>query len=230
MNAELREQVVNLRLKEELSYSEIRKKLGVPKSTLSNWLCDFPLSEKKILELRRKGWKKGEASRERFRNTMRKKQELKSQEVYIKYCKKFKNISKDTFLVAGLILYLGEGDKANYERISLANTDFKIIKFFIKWLIDFLDVDRKEIKVQLHLYENMDIGKEKEFWENELELSEKQFYQPEIRKLRKSSFSYKESYRHGTCSVYVMGVEKKREVMMAIQAFVDKYMEYKKGA
>ena len=76
----------------------------------------------------------------------------------------------------------------------------------------------------------MDIEKEKKFWQKELEFQKDQFYKPEIRKLQKSSFSYKESYRHGTCSIYVMGVEKKRELMMAIQAFIDKYMEYKKGA
>jgi len=225
MNSQLREQAVNLRLKEELSYSEIRKRLGVPKSTLSNWLCDFPLSEKKILELRRKGWKNGEASRERFRNTMRKKQELKSQEIYKKYRKKFKNISKDAFFVAGLMIYLGEGGKTNYAQINLANTDPRIIKFFIKWLVNFFDIERSIIKAELHLYENMDIDKEKEFWRSEIGFSENQFYKTQIRKLQKGSFTYRGSYRHGTCSIYVLGVERKRELMMAIQAFVDQYIQ-----
>jgi len=57
MNSQLREQVINLRIKEELSYAEIRKRLGVPKSTLSYWLRGFPLSEERIKELREKGWK-----------------------------------------------------------------------------------------------------------------------------------------------------------------------------
>lgn len=75
MNSQLREQAINLRITEELSYGEIRKRLGVPKSTLSYWLREFPLSEEKILELRRQGWKKNEAKIERFRNAMRKKRE-----------------------------------------------------------------------------------------------------------------------------------------------------------
>lgn len=70
MNSQLREQTIKLRIEKYLSYGEIRKRLGVPKSTLSYWLREFPLSEERILALRRQGWKKGEASRERFRASM----------------------------------------------------------------------------------------------------------------------------------------------------------------
>lgn len=229
MNSQLRQRAINLRIKKELSYSEIRKRLGVPKSTLSYWLREFPISEERILELRRQGWKKSEAGRERFRTTMRKKKELRDREVYNKYQIRFTELSEDALFITGLILYLGEGDKKDYARIGLANTDPAIIKFFIKWMNEFLSVNKEEVKVQLHLYENMDIKKEKEFWRSELGFQENQFYKPAIRKLQKSSFSYKESYRHGTCSVYVLGVERKRELTMAIQAFIDKYMEHKKG-
>lgn len=34
------------------SYSQIKNKLGISKSTLSGWLYDIPLSEKRIRELR----------------------------------------------------------------------------------------------------------------------------------------------------------------------------------
>ena len=121
------------------------------------------------------------------------------------------------------MLYLGEGDKKNNSIIGLANTDPWTIKFFIKWLIDFFDIPKEKIKAQLHLYENMNIEKEKEFWKNILNLQESQFYKPEIRMLKKASFSYRESYRHGTCSIYAYGVEKKRELMAAIQVILDLY-------
>lgn len=224
MNSQLREQAIKLRTEKDFSYSEIRKRLGVPKSTLSYWLREFPLSEERILELRRQGWKKGEAARERFRATMRKKQEEKCRQAYERYKKKLAKLSEDAFFVAGLMLYLGEGNKSHYAQISLSNTDSKIIKFFIQWLIDFFGVAKKEMKAELHLYENMDIKKEQKFWQKELGFRKNQFYKTQIRKLQKSSFSYKGSYRHGTCQIYFPGVEKKRELMMAIQAFLDKYM------
>jgi hypothetical protein len=224
MNSKLREQAIRLRTEKSLSYSEIRKRLEIPKSTLSYWLREFPLDKKKIKELQRRGWEKGEASREKFRAAMRKKRTLKDKKVYNKYHKKFAELSKDAFFIAGLVLYLGEGNKKDHYKIALSNTDYKINKFFIDWMTEFLGVKKEEIKVQLHLYENMDIGKEKEFWENKLELQESQFYKPEVRKLKKASFSYKEPSRHGTCDLYVMGGEKKRELMMAIKAFLDRYM------
>ena len=225
MDSKLRQKAVELRLKNKLSYTEIKKQLNVPKSTLSYWLHDFPLDERKILELRRKGWAKGEAGREKFRSTMREKKEEKAQAIYIKQKVRLRDISKDTYFVAGLMLYLAEGDKKNYSRIALSNTDSRITKFFIKWMIEFLNVSKNKIKAQLHLYENMNIEKEKKFWQNELGFYESQFYKPSIRKLKESSFSYKESYRHGTCEVYLMGVEKKTELMMAIRAFMDQYLE-----
>ena len=49
MRLELREQAVSLRIGKEMSYGGIRKRLGVPKSTLSYWLREYPLSEEKIL-------------------------------------------------------------------------------------------------------------------------------------------------------------------------------------
>jgi len=44
------------------------------------------------------------------------------------------------------------------------------------------------MKAFLHLYESMDIEKEKEFWKNELGFSDHQFYKPYITKNKKSSF------------------------------------------
>jgi len=222
MNSQLREEVIKLRTKENLSYAEIRKRIGVPKSTLSYWLREFPLSEERILELRRQGWEKAEAKIERFRASMRKKREIKDREVYNKYRKRFAKLSKDNFFVAGLMLYLCEGGKRDYTKLVLANTDSKIIKFFIQWMIEFLMIPREKIRVWLHLYENMDIKKENEFWKNELGFQENQVYKPWITKFKKTSFSYQGSHRHGTCSIYIGGVEKHRELMMAIQAFLDK--------
>ena len=46
-----KERAIKLRLK-GLSYSQIKEKIGLSKSTLSNWLSAYPLSEKRIRELR----------------------------------------------------------------------------------------------------------------------------------------------------------------------------------
>lgn len=224
MHKELKEKAIKLRLNKQLSYNAILKQIPVAKSTLSEWLRHFPLSEEKILELRRISWAKGESSRERFRNTMRKKREARSKIAYEKAIRKISKIPKDAAFVAGLMLYLGEGSKTNYSKIALANTDSRIIKFFVKWLADFMEIPRNKLRCQLHLYPAMNIENERKFWKNELGFNDSQFYKPYISKILRSSFTYKESFRHGTCTVYFGSVDKKEELMANIQAFIDLYL------
>lgn len=215
-----KKEALRLRIEEQLSYSEITKRLNVPKSTLSGWLKNYPLSKKKIAMLQH-----SEASREKFRNTMRQKREAREQEVYQTQRKKLGALSRQSVYTAGLMLYLAEGGKTNYSTISLANTDPNVIRFFISWLETFLHIPKSKLKIGLHLYEGMDIAQERAFWKRALSIENAQFYKDQIRPLRKGSFSYNESFRHGTCQVYFHGVKQKMELMLAIKAFFDTYNE-----
>ncbi|MEK7077160.1 MAG: hypothetical protein AAB967_02925 [Patescibacteria group bacterium] len=223
MHKALKEKAIRLRLEKQLGYSSIRKLVPVSKSTLSNWLRNFPLTEERIRELKKAGWPKFEARVEKYRATMKKKREMEDQKEYKTYTKRFsKKMSQESFFVAGLMLYLAEGSKTSNYTVSVANTDARVIKFFTKWLQVFFEVPKEKLKASLHLYENMAIEKEKDFWKNELGFDRSQFYKPYITTNKKSSFLYKESFRHGTCSVIFSNTRLKRKIMMAIKAYVDK--------
>ena len=156
---------------------------------------------------------------------MRKKREEKERLIYDKYSTAFGRVSNQALFVAGLMLYQGEGSKRDLYRIVLTNTDSKLLAFFIGWLKQFLEIDKRQLKAQLHLYTNMNISEEIGFWRSELGLVRRQLYKPMIRRMKKNSFSYKESFRHGTCQIGFSGGEKKRELMMAIKAFGDVYLK-----
>jgi transposase-like protein len=224
MHHELKQEAIRLRVDEEWSYNAIREKLGVSKGTLHEWLKHFPLSRERILELRRANWTKNQAKIERYRVTMAEKREQKEMEIYERYVEQFKTLSKDSFFIAGLMLYLAEGAKKENCRICIANTDARVIKFFMKWLSAFLDFPKDRFRAELHLYPTMDIAAECRYWEKELDIPKSQFYKTQIRELKKSSFSYSESFRHGTCSLNVSSVKKKAEIMMAIKAFMDSHL------
>ena len=81
-----------------------------------------------------------------------------------------------------------------------------------------------EREMSAQVLDNMDIEKERNFWKNELGFSNSQFYKSYISKNAQGSFTYKESFRHGTCSLYYGGGEKKQELMAAIQAFIDIFL------
>ena len=192
---------------------------------LKNGVLDkLPLSHNRILQLKQLGYKAGIIGREKFILTMRRKKEEKAKLSYEQQKKRLLHLSPDSLYIAGIMLYLSEGDKKNKSRINLANTDPKIIRFFIKWLRNFWNTDIAKIKIQLHLYENMDIEKEEKFWQTTLKLSSSQFYQSNVRKLVQSSFTYRDSFGHGTCSLNLLDTVKKTDLMMAIQAFMDLYL------
>lgn len=123
------------------------------------------------------------------------------------------------------MLYLGEGAKKKRGQLVMTNTDPFILNFFIEWAITFLSVTREQLRIQVHLYENMDIEKELIFWQNTLCLASTQFYRPAIRTLKPGSFSYPGEQRHGTCQVYLFGVGHEMRVKAAIQAFQDTWKQ-----
>lgn len=221
MDKDLRNKAIELRLNQRMSYGEIRQKLGVSKSTLSYWLREYPLTESEILKKRRAGWEKGEVSRERFRNTMRNKRRQREEEMYKAAVKKFSKLSAQSKYIAGLILYVAEGNKKDLYKISLANTDPAIIKFYMHWITSYFGVPKEQLRFQLHLYEGMDLQKETNFWRKELGIEKDQLYKTQVRKLQKNSFTYRESYRHGTCGVHVSDGKKKMQLMQEIRAFFD---------
>ncbi len=179
-----------------MSYSQIKDHIGVSKSTLSGWLKDFPLSEKRIRELR----DNSPIRIERYRNTMRAKKEARLKMVYEKVSKDIGVFSKREIFLLGMFLYWGEGTKAKNTSVALTNTNPAMVKFFINWL-DSFNVQRKKLKVKLYLYSDMNINKSIAFWSKELRIPVSQFTKPYIKKTNLASITYKNGFGKGTCCV-----------------------------
>lgn len=221
MKARERERAIELRLKHQLGYGAIRKKLQVSKGTLSRWLKNLPLSDERILELRRQSWTKGEAKRERFRQSMRAKRDAGERIVYVQQKKVVEHISEDALFIAGLMLYAAEGEKTSTADISFTNTDHTLVVFFSKWVVRFLGLQKSKFRIQLHLYENMDIPVEEAFWLRSLGFTKGQLWKSQVKALRPRSFSYRDGSRHGTCKLYIGSVPAKAKLMLSIKAFFD---------
>lgn len=217
------DKAIELRLTQKLGYGEIAKQVKVSKGTLSRWLQDFPLTDERVLELRREAWGRGEAKRERFRKTMRAKRDKREDEIYLAQKKSFSRISDQSAFVAGLMLYAAEGDKKSRADIAFTNTDPVLVLFFARWIVRFLGFPKEKLRIQLHLYENMDIKAEELYWMQQLDISEKQLWKSQVRALRPNSFSYADTSRHGTCKLYVGSVPQKTKIKLSIRAFFDTY-------
>lgn len=215
-----REKALVLR-KQGKSYSQIKKTLKVNKGTLSYWLRDYPLSKQRIRELR--DW--NEQRIEKYRETMRRKKEERLKNFYQQQKRLIFPFNKQEFYLAGLFLYWGEGAKSQSATLSISNTDPSVIKFFITWLIKSLKVPKIKLKVRLHLYEDMDIKKETQFWSTALNIPYKQFTKPYIKKSFIRDINHKGGFGHGTCNIRVGDARLSEKTLMALKSVGDHYLK-----
>lgn len=208
--------------KQGKTYGQIIKLLKVPKSTLSDWLSQYALTEKQLSLLKINKKYSRQLAAEKNRIAKQKKRELRINSVYQKEKKKWKSLTKREIELAGLFLYWGEGTKLMKGPIVISNTDPKVIKFSLYWMIYGLKIPKAKIKVILHLYSDMDIKEEMRYWSRELRLPLSQFSKPYIKKSTRANITYK-GYGHGTCGLLTSNVLLKEKIMMAIKAISDNY-------
>jgi len=215
-----REGAIKLRFQGK-SYSQIKNILGVGKSTLSYWLRDYPLSEKRIRELR----DKNPIRIERYRATMAKKKKKRLDELYLKEKKNLLPLTNRDLFIAGLFLYWGEGEKTKETQLALSNTNPAVIKFFIRWLTECLSVSLNQIKIKVHLYSDMSVKKEVDFWSRELSIPKEQFRKPYVKKSSRESITYKTRFNHGTCNAIVGGARLAEKIFADLRIIEDKCMK-----
>lgn len=204
--------------KQGKSYSQIKKKLKLSKSTLSRWLKNYPLSKERINELRGDN----QIRIEKFRNTMF----IKRQKKLINYYKEQKKIllplTEKEIFVSGLFLYWGEGNKATRNVVSLNNTDPNVLKFTLLWYLKGLKVKKEKIKVFLHLYDDMNVEEEKNYWSNILNIPLSNFDKPYIKKSSRKNIDQK-GFGHGTCGLRFYNTITKDKILMGLNAISDFY-------
>lgn len=183
--------------KKGYSYSQIKEKLGISKSTLSGWLRDYPLSEERIREL-----KSNPQKIERYINTRRKAREERFNQSYQKAKKDIGPFSRRDLFLMGFLLYWAEGGKTRNGTIAFSNTDPSMVKAFIKWL-GIVGFPKEKIKIRLHLYKDMNEKDEINFWSNELRLDKSCFKRPWIKSSKMTNLSYKNNFGHGTCNILI---------------------------
>lgn len=220
-HVQLRQRAIELR-KLGKTYSEIRRELKLSKSTLSDWLSKYPLTTVQLELLKKTIKNNKDIAREKYIITMRSRREERLRKTYKTQKNNILPLSKKELLIAGLFLYWGEGQKRLPGYIGISNTNPKIIKFALYWLTRSLAIPKKKIRIQLHLYNDMNIDKEIEYWSEELKIDKNQFNNPYIKLSTRESLTYK-SYGHGTCTLIVNNILLKEQIMMGIEAVADYY-------
>src|ERR1035437_5465266 len=216
-----RQRAIDLRKKGK-TYNEINRELNISKSTLSDWLSEFPLTEDQLNLLQKSKTRSRLIAAEKNRIKKQRKHDKRLEVTYQEEKKRWSTLTKREIELAGIFLYWGEGAKLINGPISLNNTDPQVLKFTLYWLTYALEIPKAKIEVFLHLYNDMDIKKEMEYWSRELKMPLKQFAKPYIKESSRISLTHK-GFGHGTCGLRVSNILKKEKIMMAIKAISDYY-------
>lgn len=195
-----------------MSYSQIKKDLGVSKGALSVWLRDYPLSEERLRALR----DHSEIRIEKYRETRRHTREARWEEMKVRSAADIGILSKREIMIAGLFLYWGEGGKTESYTTTLSNTDPVMLRFYIQWL-QILGVPKEKIRARVHLYADMDIDTELSFWSKELGLPISAFRKSYVKQSTRSALTYKQKFTHGTCNVIYDSRDTAEYVLSALE-------------
>ena len=167
------------------SYTEIRKLLGkISKSTLSSWLKDVVLSSA-AKELLQKRFREKSFQGLLKRNKNQTKLAIQRKEkIRAKAEKEIGKISKDNLFFIGLALYWAEGYKrpiikngreATYHPVSITNSDAKLIKIFLKFLIDICGVPQNRIRANLRIFKHLNEIEVLNYWIKETGILKENF-------------------------------------------------------
>ena len=127
--------------------------------------------------------------------------------------------SRELF-IAGFFLYWGEGNKTRNSSIGLTNSNPRALMFYIRWL-ELFGIEKKQLKISLKLYSDMNIRKQEEYWSKQLSVPLSQFRKSYIKKSTSGSITYHNGFGQGTCSIVVENARLSEKVLMGLKYVQD---------
>lgn len=162
------------------SYSKISKELGVPKSTLSDWFSDIDWSKSIKADLTKKA---NYIARKRLRAYNKKQKifwEAWREQARQQARDNFSKLKSNPLFIAGLMLYWAEGDNKPENPFRLSNTDPRMIKLYVKFLIESLNVLKENIRLGLILYPDLIENRCIDFWSKNTTIHKSQFHKTQF--------------------------------------------------
>ena len=173
------DQAVEFR-KRGFTYSEIAKITGVSKATIANWLGKKAFS-KRIKEDNVRRAAKENSKRIGLLNKARSNQYKRLyKEAEAAAALEFRHFKKNPLFVAGLMLYIGEGDTTDARRVRITHARKEVHHIFIAFAVEYLGVPREKIRFWLLLYPDMDERLCMRAWKKVLKLSPDNFYKNQV--------------------------------------------------
>lgn len=193
------------------TYTEIRKRFGIPKSTLSVWFgkkyAGIFTREKQLAHLAATRLLAIAAIKRRVKTQNKLIQEKITSEIQTY---PLGNIGLQKSILAAL--YWAEGSKhSKMSGLKFANTDPALLRLFITLLRNCFHPDEKQFHVILHLHHYHSVKKCKDFWSKCLDIPLTQFWKTYFKK-RSVTKRFRKNFV-GICFLYHSNSTIRKEMM-----------------
>lgn len=101
----------------------------------------------------------------------------------------------------GLGLYWGEGTKASKNAVRLGNSDPALIREFMSFLTLMCGVDKRDMKFELQIFEDLNKAKVEALWVKTLDINRNQMYKTRVTSTRGKG-TYRKKNKNGVMGIY----------------------------
>lgn len=203
------------------SIKQIATILDVSKSSVSGWVRDIELSKDVLANINERSRLGREHAREsRLKNILNQRTTL-----YEKCKAEILPLSSRDLWITGLMLYAGEGRKVwniSSQPIELTSSEPDILRIFINFLTKVCNIPRKEIKIRLFLYPDINLKEAENFWARELKIPLRQFQRSFI-KQSYSNPSHTRRSKYGTAHIVLYNAELYRKILGWLRAVYNSF-------
>ena len=218
---ELKSEAIKMR-ENGTSIREVEKLLKIPRSTLSGWFKDIKLTKEqkdKLDKNLRASLSNARKKAVLWHNLQKEKRLQVAKNKAIKILENINFKDKNILKLALAMLYLGEGDKTNLT--SIGNSNPLILKFFIKSVESLFNIDKSDIKCEIHLRSDQNEKNMIKYWSNELNIPSRAFSTVKDKRIAKSK-TYSD-YK-GVCVVRCGKIAIQREIVSLSREFCNKFL------
>ncbi|MBY0309676.1 hypothetical protein K2Q16_00830 [Patescibacteria group bacterium] len=170
--------------KRGFTYTEIAKICAVSPSTVHAWLAHEPFSQAVTVNNKKRAAKENKA-RIGLVNKARRSERATQYEAMIKLAEtEYRHYRTSPLFMAGLMLYVSEGDNEHSRLIRMANSRPELHRIFLRFAHEFLGVEKKHIHFWLLLYPDLNEVACMKHWIKAAGVSASQFYKNQVIKGR----------------------------------------------
>lgn len=166
--------------KRGFTYTEIAKICAVSRGTISKWLALEPFSQAAAKSNKKQAAKDNKERINLINKARNVERANKYREILHLAETEFRNYRNSPLFVAGLTIYLAEGNLHDPRVIRLSSSKTELQQIFIRFVVEYLGVERPAIRFWLLLYPDHDEIKCMKHWSKKTGISVGQFYKNQV--------------------------------------------------